>query len=112
VSLVLSVDQSSDFIFELWSKMTRKGSPDPVRVKIAWQDPVMLQVGKGGISEGLIEEARRLLKEHKIVKIRILRSALEGATKIELANLFCERTGAGLAGIRGNTAVIFKKQHK
>jgi RNA-binding protein YhbY len=49
------------------------------------------------------------LKEHKIFKIRILRSALDNDTKQQLADLFCEKTGAGLAGIRGNTAVVFKK---
>ena len=89
--------------------MTPKKGPDPVRIKIAWQDPAMLQVGKGGISEGLIKEAKRLLKEHKIMKIRLLRSALDGRTKQQLADLFCEKTGAGLVGIRGNTAVVFKK---
>ena len=89
--------------------MTSKKDPDPMRIKIAWQEPTMLQVGKGGISEGLIKEAKRLLKEHKIFKIRILRSALDGGTKEQLADLFCEKTGAGLVGIRGNTAVVFKK---
>lgn len=89
--------------------MTRKKEMDPNRIKIAWQDPVMLQVGKGGISEGLIKEARRLLKEHKIMKIRILRSALDDLTKQQLVKLFCEKTGAGLVGIRGNTAVVFRK---
>jgi RNA-binding protein len=89
--------------------MTSKKTPSQVRIKIAWQDPVMLQVGKGGISEGLIKEAKRLLKEHKIMKIRILRSALDEITKQQLAKLFCEKTGAGLIGIRGNTAVVFKK---
>ncbi len=89
--------------------MTQKRRPDPIRVKIAWQDPVMLQVGKGGISEGLIKEAKRLLKEHKIMKIRILRNALDGRTKQQLADLFCEKTGGGLVVIRGNTAVVFKK---
>jgi RNA-binding protein len=89
--------------------MTAKNYPDPVRIKIVWQDPAMLQVGKGGLSEGLIKEAKRLLKQHKIIKIRILRSALDGATKQKLTDLFCEKTGAGLAGLRGNTAVVFKK---
>jgi RNA-binding protein len=89
--------------------MTARKNPDPMRVKIAWQEPSMLQVGKGGISDGLIKEAKRLLKEHKIFKIRILRSALDNDTKQQLADLFCEKTGAGLAGIRGNTAVVFKK---
>jgi RNA-binding protein len=89
--------------------MTSRKAPNPMKVKIAWQEPTMLQVGKGGISEGLIKEAKRLLKEHKIFKIRILRSALDGNTKQQLADLFCEKTGAGLVGIRGNTAVVFKK---
>ena len=89
--------------------MTSESVPDPIRIKIVWQDPVMLQVGKGGISDGLIKEAKRLLKKHRIMKIRLLRSALDNITKHQLASLFCEKTGAGLVGIRGNTAVVYKK---
>jgi RNA-binding protein YhbY len=79
------------------------------KLKIVWQDPVMLQIGKGGISEGTVSEAKRLLKKHKIIKVRLLRSA--GGDKHTKQGFFedlCQQTGAKLAGIRGNTGVIYK----
>jgi RNA-binding protein len=85
-----------------------KSEADPTRVSIAWQDPAMVQIGKGGVSENLVKEITRLLKKHHYIKVRMLRSALDDDTKTELINNLCEKTGARLAGVRGNTAVIFR----
>ncbi|RDE16542.1 MAG: RNA-binding protein [Candidatus Thorarchaeota archaeon] len=83
--------------------------PDPVRVGIAWQDPAMMQVGKSGVTDGLIEEAKRLLKKHKYVKVRLLRSSVgENDSKQALFENLCAKAGAKLIGIRGNTAVMFR----
>ena len=87
-----------------------KSQPNSERVAIAWNDPVMLQIGKGGLSEGTIEEAKRLVKKHKYVKVKLLRST--GADKYSKHGIFeelCKQCGAGLAGVRGNTAIIYKK---
>jgi len=81
---------------------------DPTRVKIAWQDPAMAQIGKGGVSDSLVKEIVRLLKRHQYIKVRMLRSALGEDAKSELIVSLCEKTGARLVGIRGNTAVIFR----
>ncbi len=81
---------------------------DPTKVKIAWQDPAMAQIGKGGVSDSLVKEIVRLLKKHHYIKVRMLRSALGEDAKSELIESLCEKTGARLAGIRGNTAVIFR----
>ena len=83
--------------------------PDPVRLSIAWQDPALVQIGKAGLSEGLLKEITRLIKKHKYIKIRLLRSALDTASsKQEVLEIVCQRVNAQLAGIRGNTAVIYK----
>ncbi len=69
-----------------------------------------MQVGKGGISDGLVKEAKKLLKKHKYVKVRLLRSAVtEGLSKEDIFRMLCNDTGAQLAGIRGNTAVLYKQ---
>jgi RNA-binding protein len=81
---------------------------DPIRIKITWQEPAMMQVGKYGVSDSVVEEAKRLLKRHKYIKIRILRSAIGESNKLELMKELCKRTGAAFAGVRGNTAVIYK----
>jgi RNA-binding protein len=82
---------------------------DPVKVGIAWQDPAMMQIGKSGMTEGVIEEARRLLKKHKYVKVRLLPSSIgENDPKRALFESLCAKAGAMLIGIRGNTAVMFR----
>lgn len=67
-----------------------------------------MQIGKGGVSANIIEEAKRLLKKHQYMKVRILRSALGDSTKGDLLSSLCQKTGAKLDGFRGNTAVIYK----
>lgn len=89
--------------------MTRKAKPDPVRVGIAWQDPAMMNIGKGGVSDGVVKEAKRLLKKHKYIKVRLLRSAmLENPSKDDIVQNLCLSTDAKVVGIRGNTAVIYR----
>lgn len=82
--------------------------PDATRISIAWQDPAMMQIGKNGLSEGTIKEAKRLLKKHKYVKIRLLRSAVTMDSKEKIFKSLAEWTGANLVGIRGNTGVLYK----
>jgi len=79
-----------------------------IRINIAWQEPAMVQIGKGGVSDNLVKETVRLLKKHNYIKVRMLRSALDSMTKKNLMETLCERTSATLAGLRGNTAVIYK----
>ena len=83
--------------------------PDPTRISTVWQEQAMIQIGKGGISEGVIAEVKRIIKRHKYVKVKLLRST--GADKYTRRTIFeelCEKVGATLAGIRGNTAVIYR----
>jgi RNA-binding protein YhbY len=77
-------------------------------INIAWQEPAMIQIGKGGVSDNLVKETVRLLKKHKYIKVRMLRSALDTKTKQELMTTLCERTGATFEGLRGNTGVMYK----
>ncbi len=87
--------------------------PDPVKVGIAWQDPAIMQVGKSGITEGVVGETKRLLKKHRYMKVRLLHSSIgEEDSKRSVFEMLCERTGARLIGVRGNTAVIFKPHSK
>ena len=93
--------------------MTGKSDLDPVRVGIAWQDPAMLRIGKSGVTDNVIEEARRLLKAHRYIKLRLLRSTrADKSSKQTILENLCTRVGAQLVGIRGNTAVLFKPRHR
>ncbi|MGY5865075.1 MAG: YhbY family RNA-binding protein [Candidatus Thorarchaeota archaeon] len=85
-----------------------KDVKDQKRIDITWQDPSMMQIGKGGVSDNVVEEAKRLLKKHQYIKVRVLRNAIGDKNKTEIINLLCQKTGARLDGMRGNTAVIYK----
>jgi RNA-binding protein YhbY len=83
--------------------------PDPARIGITWQEPAMMQIGKGGLSEVVIKEATRLLRKHRYIKVRLLRTG--GGSTPSKQGIFEELTnelGATLVGVRGNTAVIYK----
>jgi RNA-binding protein len=83
-------------------------APDRTRISIAWQDPAIMQIGKGGLSEGIIKETKRLLKKHKYIKVRLLKSAVASNSKKDVFESLARGTGSTLVGIRGNTAVLFK----
>jgi len=78
------------------------------KINIAWQEPAMIQIGKGGVSDNLVKETARLLKKHNYIKVRMLRSSLYTMKKKDLMTTLCEKTGATFEGLRGNTAVIYK----
>jgi RNA-binding protein len=68
-----------------------------------------IQIGKEGLTNGVIEELKRQLEEKKLVKVKFLRSALIETEREQLAKELQMRTGATLIEIRGNTAVFYKK---
>ncbi|MFW9767616.1 MAG: YhbY family RNA-binding protein [Candidatus Thorarchaeota archaeon] len=84
---------------------------DQRKIQIVWQDPAMVQIGKGGVSDNVVEEVKRLLKRHQYIKVRVLRSAIGDKDKIEIITLLSQKTGARIDGFRGNTAVIYKTRH-
>jgi RNA-binding protein len=66
-------------------------------------------VGKNGITPSLIEEVKRQLKDNKLVKIKLLKSAIESKPRGELARELAEKTKAELIEVKGNTVVLFKR---
>jgi RNA-binding protein len=68
----------------------------------------VLQVGKGGLSEGFVEEVEARLKRDRLVKIRLLKSSRAGHTSGDLGRELAERSHAELVEIRGNTVVLYR----
>jgi len=66
-------------------------------------------VGKNGVTDSLVEEVNRQLKDNKLVKVKVLKSALESMSRDEIARVLAEKTGAELIEVRGNTIVLFKR---
>ncbi len=43
-------------------------------------------IGKNGVTDSLIEEINRQLKDNKLIKVKILKSAMESMPREEIAN--------------------------
>jgi len=71
-------------------------------------------IGKAGLSENVIKEVKRRLKDKGAVKIKFLKSALkvEGVDRRELARRLAESTGALLLEVRGRTAILYCEERE
>ncbi len=69
----------------------------------------LLNIGKSGVTDSLIEELLRQLKQNKLVKVKILKSALEDMDRKTIAEELAKRTGSKLIEIRGSSTVLYRK---
>ncbi len=66
-------------------------------------------IGKNGVTDSLVEEINRQLKDNKLIKVKVLKSAMDSMSREEIARLLAEKTGAELIEVKGNTVVLFKR---
>ena len=71
---------------------------------------ITLMVGKGGVSDAVIEEAERVLEAKELVKGKALETAL--MTAREVSDAICVATGADGVSTAGSTFVIYRKSKK
>lgn len=69
-----------------------------------------LMVGKGGVTESVLAEAKTQLEARELVKGRVLESAL--LTAREVCDAICEGIGADGVQCVGSKFVIYKKSEK
>lgn len=69
----------------------------------------LTHVGKNGITDSLIEELKRQMKDNKLIKVKLLKSAVEAMPREELAKELAEKTKSELIEVKGNTVVLFKR---
>lgn len=74
------------------------------------QLPVLLTVGKGGVTENLIAEADNVLTAKELVKGQVLESAL--LTAREACDAICEATGADGVQTAGSKFVMYRFSQK
>ena len=74
----------------------------------SYRKEIVVRIGKTGITEGLIEEIKRNLEKHKIVKVKILKSYRETIEKSrqELADTIAKLVNAKVVEIRGYTLTL------
>jgi RNA-binding protein len=66
----------------------------------------ILQVGKAGVTENLVEQVRLALEAHELIKVSILQNCDED--RHEVAEQLAGGTGADLVQVLGKTVVLFR----
>jgi len=69
-------------------------------------------VGKDGASDELLKEITRQLDKNKMVKVKILKTALVGDEAKQFASKIAEKTESTLVEVRGHTFMLYKRRKK
>ena len=69
-------------------------------------EPVV-RVGKAGVSDAVVEETKKSLLAHELIKVRI-----DGDGRKDLAASLAELTDAQVAGIIGKTAILYRAREE
>ncbi|MDO5301320.1 MAG: YhbY family RNA-binding protein [Tissierellia bacterium] len=67
----------------------------------------LLQIGKGGISQGVIDQLNQLLEDHELVKITFLKNSIYSPKEVK--DELLEATGAEFVQAIGSTLTLFRK---
>ncbi len=91
---------------KITSKMKRH-----VRHELKEEGPT-IWVGKEGLSPQVVEQVENQLQRAKMIKIRILKSALATETAKDIATRTANQVGAALVEVRGHVFIIYRKRRK
>lgn len=68
----------------------------------------ILNIGKNGLTDSLIEELNKQIKANRLVKVKVLKSAEEGKDLKTLAEEIANATRSTLIEVRGRTVVLYR----
>lgn len=68
----------------------------------------ILNIGKNGITDTLIEELNKQIKANRLVKVKVLKSAEEGKDLKTIADELAVATRSTLIDVRGRTVVLYR----
>ena len=69
-------------------------------------------IRKSGASEEVLKEIEKQLDKNKMIKAKILKSALGGEEIKQVACSIAEKTEASLVEVRGHTFMLYKPRKK
>jgi RNA-binding protein len=82
-----------------------------VKQRLSGEKPT-IWVGKGGVSQELLKEVNKQLDKNEMVKIKVLKAALENGKTREIASEIAGETRSSLVEVRGNTFMLYKRRKK
>ncbi|MGZ8711532.1 MAG: ribosome assembly RNA-binding protein YhbY, partial [Thermoanaerobaculia bacterium] len=68
-------------------------------------EPVV-RVGRGGVTDSVVEETRKSLVAHELIKVRI--ESDDSAERKELAEKLAGATASDIAGMVGKIAILYR----
>lgn len=68
----------------------------------------ILNIGKNGVTDTLIEELNKQIKANRLVKVKVLKSAEEGKDVKTIAEEIASATRSTLIEVRGRTVVLYR----
>ncbi|MDH5376433.1 MAG: YhbY family RNA-binding protein [Candidatus Bathyarchaeota archaeon] len=91
---------------ELTVRMKRR-----VKRRLGGEKPT-IWIGKNRFSHEIVREIEKQLEKKEMVKIKILKSALQGDEAQGIASRIAEQAGASLVEVRGHTFMLYKRRKK
>ena len=82
-----------------------------VRHKLKDEKPT-IWIGKDGLTPQLSSEIEKQLNKNKMLKVRILTSALQKETAKAIAAKAAEDASAALVEVRGHVFIIYRRRRK
>ncbi|MBS7632979.1 YhbY family RNA-binding protein [Candidatus Bathyarchaeota archaeon] len=71
-----------------------------------------VRIGKDGASIEVLKEIEKQLEKSKMVKVKILQTALKGVEAKHLATSVAEKTQSSLVEVKGHTFMLYKPRQK
>jgi RNA-binding protein len=82
-----------------------------VRHKLKDEKPT-IWIGKEGLNSQLSNEIEKQLDKKKMLKVRILKSALQTETAKTIATRAAQQVGAALVEVRGHVFILYRRRKK
>jgi len=92
------------------SKLTT-GMKRRIKRELSEEKPT-IWIGKNQVSQEVLKEIGKQLEKKEMVKIKILKSALQEDEAKGIASKIAEQTGATLVEVRGHTFMLYKRRRK
>lgn len=68
----------------------------------------IINIGKNGITEAVVEEIKKQVKASRLIKIKMLKTSEEGEDIKVSAEKLAQKTNTTLIDVRGSTVVLYR----
>ncbi|WMW24109.1 YhbY family RNA-binding protein [Methanolobus sediminis] len=68
----------------------------------------IINIGKNGITDSVVEEIKKQVKANRLIKIKMLKTSAEGEDIKTSAEKLAEATKTTLIDVRGSTVVLYR----